>query len=163
MKLECIRGECVIVDENIQSVQPDPAIAAASNTDRFYTQVKSLRDFDKIEVQCVIANLLSKTSEENCHFAMYLRTIGNVGSLLRLNASKDVQAIAMIARALFELSVDARLLEKIPNGWLRATAHADVEKLRLAQRIIKFKESEPRCANGYEGLPGLYRSTFRPY
>jgi hypothetical protein len=118
----------------------DPAIAEAkSNTDRFYTQVKSLHAFDTLEVRGVINSLLSKTQEEECHLATYIRTQGNVESLLLLQHQKHVQAIAMLARALFELAVDARLLEAIPNGWLKMTAHAEVEKLRLANKIIKFK------------------------
>jgi hypothetical protein len=123
---------------------PDPAAAeATSNTDRFYTQVKSLHAFDTLEVRCVINNLLSKTQEEACHLATYTRTQANVESLLLLQQSKHVQAIAMLARALFELAVDARLLEAIPNGWIKMTAHAEVEKLRLANKIIKFKVANP--------------------
>ena len=49
----------------------------------------------------------------------------------------------MIARALFELSVEARLLEVVPNGWALVTHHADVEKLRLANKIIAFKNANP--------------------
>jgi hypothetical protein len=139
----------------------DPAIAqAASNTDRFYTQVKSLHGFDAFEVRCVIDTLLSKTQEEVCYLATYIRTIGNVESLLQFKASKDVQAIAMIARALFELAVDSRLLETIPEGWLKMTAHADLEKLRLAGRTIAFKKAESRCANRHGGLSEVYRPEF---
>ncbi len=123
---------------------PDPVVAeATSNTDRFYTQVKSLHSFDTLEVRCVIDNLLSKTQEEGCHLATYTRTQANVESLLLLQQSKHVQAIAMLARALFELAVDARLLEAIPNGWIKMVAHAEVEKLRLANKIIKFKVANP--------------------
>jgi len=121
---------------------PDPAIKeAASNTDRFYTQVKSLHNFDNMEVQCVINNLLSETQEEGCHLATYIRTRGNVDTLLLLQDPKHVQAIAMIARALFELSVEARLLETIPNAWIKITHRAEVQKLRLANKIIEFKKA----------------------
>ncbi len=123
---------------------PDPAAAeATSNTDRFYSQVKSLHAFDTLEVQCVIDNLLSKTREEECHLTTYIRTQCNVESLLLLQHAKHVQAIAMLARALFELAVDARLLEAIPNGWIKMNAHAEVEKLRLANKIIEFKGANP--------------------
>lgn len=122
----------------------DPAIKeATSNTDRFYTQVKSLHNFDNIEVRCVINNLLSKTTVEECHLANYIRTQGNVETLLLLQQSKHVQTIAMIARALFELSVEARLLEVVPNSWALVTHHAEVEKLRLANKIIAFKNANP--------------------
>jgi len=105
----------------------DTAVAEAeSNTTRFYTQVKSLHSFDNLEVGCVIGNLISRTQEEDCHLATYIRTQGNVKSLLLLQASKHVQAIAMLARALFELAVDVRLLEAIPNGWKKMTAHANL-------------------------------------
>ncbi|MGC2416779.1 MAG: DUF5677 domain-containing protein [Candidatus Acidiferrales bacterium] len=123
---------------------PDPAVvAAASNTDRFYTEVKSLHEFDKLEVRCVIDTLLSKAQEETCYEASYVRTVSNIESLLVLQGSKDVQAIAMLARALFELAVDMRLLEMTPRGWIRKIAHSDVEKLRLANRIIEFKSANP--------------------
>lgn len=123
---------------------PDPAVvAAASNTDRFYTEVKSLHEFDKLEVRCVVDTLLSKTEEETCYLATYIRTISNVESLLALKGSKDVQAIAMISRALFELAVDLRLLEATPAGWIRMIAHSDVQKLRVAKRIIEFKNANP--------------------
>ena len=122
----------------------DPAIKeATSNTDCFYTQVKSLHNFDNIEVRCVINNLLSKTPVEGCHLANYIRTQGNVETLLLLQHSKHVQMIAMIARALFELSVEARLLEVVPNSWALVTHHAEVEKLRLANKIIAFKNVNP--------------------
>ena len=122
----------------------DPAIKeATSNTDRFYTQVKSLHNFDNTEVRCVINNLLSKTPVEECHLANYIRTQGNVETLLLLQHSKHVQTIAMIARALFELSVEARLLEVVPNSWALVTHHAEVEKLRLANKIIRFKNANP--------------------
>ena len=113
---------------------------ATSNTDRFYTQVKSLHNFDDMEVQCVIKNLLSKTQEEGCHLATYIRTRSNVDTLLLLQEPKHFQAIAMVARALFELSVEAMFLETIPNAWIKITHHADVEKLRLANKIIEFKK-----------------------
>jgi hypothetical protein len=122
----------------------DSAIKEAeSNTDRFYTQVKSLHEFDNQEVRSVINNLLSKTPAEVCHLANFIRTQGNVETLLLLQKSKHVQTIAMIARALFELSVEARLLEVIPNGYALVTHYADVEKLRLANKIMAFKNANP--------------------
>ena len=39
---------------------------ATENAERFYTMVKSLNNFDKVEVKSVIVTLLSPTPEENC-------------------------------------------------------------------------------------------------
>ncbi len=116
---------------------------AAANTDRFYTVIKSMNLFDKAEVNGILNTLLSLTPREQCFIGTYYRTLGNVETLLRLDKSKDFQAIAMLARTLFELAVDIRLLEKIPDGWGKMLAFADLEKLRAAKRIIGFKASNP--------------------
>lgn len=124
--------------------QGDPAMAAAkSNTERFYTQLISVHNFDKLEVRPVIDHLLSPTEEECCYIATYIRIVSNVESLIRLDASKDFQAIAMIARSLFELAVDLKLAEETPNSWMKIKFHADIEKLRLAKKIVAFKEANP--------------------
>src|SRR2546430_12482336 len=89
----------------------DPAIKeATSNTDRFYTQVKSLHNFDNIEVRCVINNLLSKTPVEECHLANYIRTQGNVETLLLLQHSKHVQTIARSEEHTSELQSQSNLV-----------------------------------------------------
>jgi hypothetical protein len=121
----------------------DAFAEAASNTDRFYTVIKSMGEFDKAEVKGVIDNLLSPTPRDTCFVGTYYRVIGNVESLLRMEKSKDYQAIAMLSRALFELAADLRLLEVIPDGWARMIAFVDLDKLRLAEKIIQFKKDNP--------------------
>ncbi|HEV2296973.1 MAG TPA: DUF5677 domain-containing protein [Candidatus Acidoferrales bacterium] len=120
-----------------------PLDSATMNADKFYTMVKSIHWFDTIEVKGVIDTLLSPTPRDNCFVGTYYRTLGNVETLLRLNKSKDFQAIAMLARALFELSVDSRLLQVMPDGWGKMLAFADVEKLRAANKVIGFKKKNP--------------------
>ena len=118
-------------------------LEASANTDRFYTVIKSMRDFDKAEVHGVVMNQLSLSPRETCFVGTYYRVIGNIDTLLRMDKAKDFQAIAMLARALFELSVDLRLLQSIPDGWGKILAYADVEKLRTAKRITTFKANNP--------------------
>jgi hypothetical protein len=101
--------------------------------------VKSLSEFDKIEVRGVIQTLLSKTDREQCFIGTYYRSVANVGTLLELKSPKHVQAIAMLARALFELAVDIRLLGVVPDGPAKLIAFSDMEKLRAAYKIPKFK------------------------
>ncbi len=53
---------------------PDPAVTeATSNTDRFYTQVKSLHAFDAFEVRWVINNLLPFTDTPEQEAALIKR------------------------------------------------------------------------------------------
>lgn len=99
------------------------------NTDRFYTMVKSLREFDKQEVKGVVDTLLSTSERERCFIATYYRATGNVTSLLEFKHAKHFQAIAMLTRNLFELSVDIKLIDLIPDGPAKIREFTDVEKL----------------------------------
>jgi hypothetical protein len=92
---------------------------ATENAERFYTMVKSLNNFDKVEVKGVVQTLLSTTAEENCFIGTYYRTSGSIESILEFKHPKHFQAVAMLARGLFELAVDMRLLEVIPNGAIK--------------------------------------------
>lgn len=118
-------------------------IDATVNTDRFYTVIKSMNNFDRVEVNAIIQTILSPTPRENCFIGTYYRTLANVETLLLMQKSKDYQGIAMLARALFELAVDIRLLETTPNGWVKILEYADLEKLRAAKRIVAFKAANP--------------------
>ncbi|MHB8487563.1 MAG: DUF5677 domain-containing protein [Candidatus Acidiferrales bacterium] len=124
----------------------DASALAAENADKFYTVIKSMHAFDAAEVKGVIDTIISPTPRDNCFIGTYYRTLGNVETLLRLNKSKDFQAIAMLARALFELSVDCRFLENTPQAWVGVLEYANVEKLRAAKKIIKFKQKNPDAA-----------------
>ena len=126
-----------------------PAITAASdNAGRLYAVVKSIREFDKLELAGILSSVaaLSPTPRESCFLATYYRTAGIVDSLLRLDNGTHFQAAAMLARSLFELAVDIKLVDKIPNGWMKMVFFVDVEKLRCARQMIAFAKANPNCA-----------------
>jgi hypothetical protein len=55
----------------------------------------------------------------------------------------DFQAIVMLARNLFELAVDMKLLRVVPDAVEKFAAFAEVEKLRAAEKIVAFKAAHP--------------------
>ncbi len=111
--------------------------------ERCYTLLKSLNEFDKQELRGVVRGLLAKTDRDNCFIGNYYRGVANVETLLSLKSAKDVQAIAMVTRALFELAVDMKLIDAIPDAVQKLLAFSDVEKLRAARKIVKFKAVNP--------------------
>ncbi len=115
---------------------------------RFQAVVKSLNEFDRLEVRGVIDTLLSPTDRENCFVATYYRTGANVSSILSLGIPKDFQAISMLARGVFELAVDIRLINLIPNGFAKMIAFTEVERLKAAQRITNFTANNPTTTIG---------------
>ena len=115
-------------------------------TGRFYAMVDSLHKFDELEVKGVIRTLLSTSERERCFIATYYRASGNVASLLELKQPRHFQAIAMLARSLFELAVDIKLIDLIPDSPMKIREFSDVEKLtvRLQNPAFQGGRSE-RC------------------
>jgi hypothetical protein len=87
--------------------------------------------------------IIAPTEREKCIILIYWRTAANVMSLSKLNGHQHFQAITMIARSLFELSVDLKLLDKIQDSVEKMIAFVEVEKLRAARKIVKFKQKHP--------------------
>ena len=48
-----------------------------------------------------------------------------------------------MARSLFELAVDTKLIDVIPDAVRKILTFSDVEKLRAARKIVKFKDANP--------------------
>src|ERR1700721_3617666 len=116
---------------------------AVDNCDRFYTVLKSIDAFNDMEVRGVVHSVLSLTLEEECVIAIYDRANNNVKSLLELKHVRDFQAIGMLARALFELTVERRLMDVVPNAALKMLHFRDVEKLKTCRGAVGFASTNP--------------------
>src|SRR5580658_8512412 len=122
---------------------PGEPFDAVEITERFFTVIKSLNEFDKAEVRGVIQTLIAPTQRDICFTGNYYRAVANVETILTLKNVRDFQAVAMLARALFELAVDIRLINAIPDSVKKMITFTDVEKLRSARRIVSFKSANP--------------------
>jgi len=116
---------------------------SATLGERLYTVLKSLNLFDKKEIHGVISGLMATTDRDRCITGIYLRAKANVESLLSLRYAKDFQAIAMITRSLFELTVDMKLTGTITDAVLKIATFSEVERLRAAGMIVAFKDAHP--------------------
>jgi len=111
--------------------------------ERFFTVIKSLNEFDQLEVRGMIQTLLSRSRRDLCFLGSYYRAVGNIESTLSLKALRDFQAIAMLARSLFEIAVDITLAAQTPDCETKIIAFVDLEKLRSARKIVEFKTANP--------------------
>jgi hypothetical protein len=110
---------------------------------RTFAGLTSMMQFDEQEIRGIMRGIIAPTEREKCIILIYWRTAANVMSLSKLNGHQHFQAITMIARSLFELSVDLKLLDKIPDSVEKMIAFVEVEKLRAARKIVKFKQKHP--------------------
>jgi hypothetical protein len=116
---------------------------ALKTSGQFFAVLKSVAKFDELEVSGVIRSQLLPTEREKCFIAIYLRGSANVVTLMELKHQKHFQAINMLARTLFELAVDIRLIKVIPRAIEKMVAFVDVEKLRCARKILNFHAIHP--------------------
>jgi hypothetical protein len=113
-----------------------------------------MMQFDEQEIRGIIRSIFAPNRREKCFILVYWRTAAQVMSLSKLDGHQHFQAITMIARSMFELSVDLNVLDKVDEGVEKMIAFVDVEKLRAARKIVKFKQKHP--TSGVDD--SLYRS-----
>jgi len=108
--------------------------------------LKSVSEFDELEVRGVMNSTINPDDRESCFQIIYHRTVANVASLLALNNRQHFQAISMLTRNLFELAVDVKLIDKITDAIPKMIVYVEVEKLRCAKKIVKYKADHPGIA-----------------
>ena len=113
--------------------------------ERFSARVKDVFEFDKDRIHSVVQTILSPNAHENCVLGNYYRAFGNVQTLVSLGGPQDFQVVAMIARNLFETSVELALIHTEKDAAERISCFSDVEKLRIARRLVRFKEEYPEA------------------
>jgi len=121
--------------------------------DNFYSAIKSLNEFDHAEVHNIVSGQLAPTLREKAFTLNYHRAEINIELLLTLTDSRQFQAIAMLARSVFELAVEVRLILRDPDAGQKISVFTDLEKLRSAKQILQFKATHP----SYQ-MPGQWQA-----
>ena len=102
----------------------------------------SLRRFDEAEVDPVCRGQIALSPVEECQFIQYLRVQRNIDSMIALAHVAHFQALSMLARSIFELTVDLRLIVSVPNAAERMRCFQGLESLKAAKAAIE-RSKEP--------------------
>jgi hypothetical protein len=96
----------------VHIMKPDPAVPPTpeENAGLFHAVLRSLKEFNDIEIKNLIQGLIKPTDRENCFLACYTRAVANVDTLLDMTQVRNVQAIAMLARTMIEIATDIRCM-----------------------------------------------------
>lgn len=130
---EDVRRRAVGTMTGTQKVQPDAGL--------FHAGLIGLQALDNSEILPIVKTLLSPTDREKCFIAAYYRTVANVRSFLVLNDPSHFQAIAMLARGMFELTVDVRLIDHVADAIPKIYTFSDYERLRAARKIVSLNKA----------------------
>ncbi len=120
---------------------PPASIPASDNASLFYAVLQSVKEFNDAEVKGVIQGQIKTTDRENCFLASYWRAVNNVDTLLEMKQVHQYQAIAMLARNMIELAVEARLIDVIPDAVPKMLMLTQLEKLRAARRVLAYEST----------------------
>ncbi len=116
---------------------------AKENAGAFYCVLRNIDQFDVGEIRGTLSNLISPNDRDNCFLAIYWRAVRNVATILALTDVKHFQATTMLARALFELAVDIKLVEEEENAVEKMHHFSKLESLRAARKAVDFASSHP--------------------
>jgi hypothetical protein len=113
------------------------------NLDRFLNGLKALNAMDHGAIHNIVTGQMNPSQLERFMTLNYHRAEMNVELLFTVNNTGQFQAIAMLARSVFELSVEINLMPFIENAGPKIQLFTEIEKLRSARQIVKFKAEHP--------------------
>ena len=109
---------------------------------QFQTALTKLEAFDRQNVRPKVVTKADHPPREFAIVSTYLRALAQVRTLIELGNAEHFpshfQAIAMIARALFELGVEIHVIDRVENGPQKHATFSDLERLRTARVIVAF-------------------------
>jgi hypothetical protein len=121
----------------------EPQFERTENLDRFFNALKALNAMDHGAIHNIVSGQMNPNQLERFMTLNYHRAEINVELLFTVNNTRQFQAIAMLARSIFELSVEINLMPLIENAGAKIQLFTEIEKLRSARQIVKFKAQHP--------------------
>ena len=112
----------------------------------YHDGLREAVDFIQSQVIGTLRGQISLSQQEKAIMGIFLRVHALACSLLRLNNRVDFNAVAGIARIIFELLLDLKLLASPNLGQRdldRFSAFSEVDRFRKAKRILELQEKHP--------------------
>jgi hypothetical protein len=113
---------------------------------QFRTALSNMMQVDRDNFSPVVQGCLNPSLRERHLTYDYQRASFNVEGLVNLPSGNQFQAMTMLARALFEIAVEMRLINGDAKAAEKVEAFNNIEKLRAAKRIVKHADDNPDVA-----------------
>jgi hypothetical protein len=94
-------------------------------------------------IYSAVPKTILETGRERCFLGLYRRARANVASLVAIRNLEDFRALARLTRSLFELVVEVKLLDAVPDAVYRIEMFSRLEQLRSARKIIAYSSCHP--------------------
>jgi hypothetical protein len=117
---------------------------SAESLEGFFAALRNLDRTEREEFREIIKAQFRPTLRERYLTVNYHRAAFNVEMLLKITDTKQFQAISLLTRAIFELAVETKLIQKHADAAEKIKLYSDVELLRAARKIVQFKKDHPK-------------------
>jgi integrase len=121
--------------------------AEEESIEGFYAALRNLDELDLLEFRDVIGSVLFPTIREKQITVTYHRAAINVEMMLSIKDTKQFQSLGMLARAIFELAVELKLMSDDKNAVPKIALFIKVEQLKDARRFVAFRKDHPESRN----------------
>lgn len=116
----------------------------------YHDALKQAVDFVQSQVIPILKGQINLSQQEEAVVGIFYRTHSLASSLTRLNHKIDFNAVAEIARTIFELLLDIKLVSS-PNiakrDLDRFFTFAEVDRFRKAKKIVNLQKQYPDLTN----------------
>lgn len=133
-----------------ENIPENPDISPHELFSSYHDGLKEAVDFVQSKVIGVLRGQLSLCAKESAILGIFLRTHALASSLTRLNHKIDFNAVAGIARIMFELLLDIKLISGPMNDQInqdRFLAFPEVNRYRTASKIVDLQKKHPDLVN----------------
>lgn len=129
-----------------ETIPEIPDFTAHELIGAYHDGLRGAVDFVQSQVIGTLQGQIYLSQHESAIMGIFLRVHALACSLLRLNNSIDFNAVANIARTLFELLLDLKLLVSAnlkQQDLARFFAFPEVDRFRIAKRIVELQNKHP--------------------
>jgi hypothetical protein len=135
------------MDKNMTEI---PDITTHELISSYHDGLKEAVDFVQSKIIGILDGQINLSQQEETVLGIFLRIHALACSLVRLNQKIDFNAVAVIARTLFELLLDMKLLSS-PNikqkELDRFFSFSEIDRFRKARRIVDLQNKHPELVN----------------
>lgn len=127
-----------------------PDLTTSDVINSYHQGLKEAVDFVQSHVIGILKGQINLSRQEGAVIGIFYRVHTLAHSLIRLNNRIDFNAVAIIARTMFELLIDLRLLARSDineQDLDRFFSFPEVDRFRKAGRVVEFQKRHPKLAD----------------
>jgi len=113
------------------------------DVDRFREYLSNINFVDKQSIRPIVESCINPSLRERILTLNYDRAAINAELLVSMLDTRQFQAISMLARNIFEISVEVKLINLHKDAASKIELFNRIEKLRVAKKLVAYKDKYP--------------------